>query len=207
MSYNDAVRDGIPIERNKSGFTDYYPPCTYCGEPVCSWNYISSAKYVCRKCREQILENKLEESESMKKKRLDTAIKRISRVAKIENYEAGIKWVENNLNRPGWFQSTEEIMVALELIRCKIKAYHQVKIFDYRVDFVIPEMKVALEIDGNIYHGEERQKRERLRDEVIVDKLGSGYEMIRIRTENINKNVTNLLPAIRIVLKKRNSAV
>lgn len=203
MSYNEAIRDKIPMTKDSAGFTRYYIPCTYCGESVSSCKYIPGAKTVCDKCRQMILERKLNDTLSAKEKRLKTAIKRISKVAKIEYYKDAIAWVNKNLDRPGWFQSTEEIMVALELIRRKVKAYHQVKVFDYHVDFVLPEMKVALEIDGVIYHGPERKNMELIRDEVIVDKLGAGYEMIRIRTDCINMNITKLLPAIRAVLKKR----
>lgn len=205
MSYYDAVRDKIPTGKDKLGFQRYYPPCFYCGEAVYSWAYMPSAKYVCDKCRQAILDRKLNETVSVKEKRLNTAIKRISKVSKIECYEKGIKWVRNNLEHTGWFQSTEEIMVALELIRQNVKAHHQVKVFDYYVDFVLPEMKVALEIDGKIYHGADKQNKEIIRDELIVDKLGSDYEMIRIQTDNINKNVTKLLPAIHAVLKRRKS--
>lgn len=48
-----------------------------------------------------------------------------------------------------------------------------------------------------------RKKMEAMRDEVIVDNLGRDYELIRISTENINLNVTKIMKAIDVVLKKR----
>ena len=150
-----------------------------------------------------ILDRKLNEKVSIKEKRLDSAIQKISKVAKIENYQAGICWVKNNLNHPGWFQSSEEIMTALELIRKGVKAYHQVRVFDYSVDFVLPEMKVALEIDGSIYHDKSKKEKEELRDEIIAEKLGAGYEVIRINAECIDQNITKFVPAIKAVLKRR----
>ena len=96
-------------------------------------------------------------------------------------------------------------MVALELIRRGVKAHHQAKIFDYSVDFLLPDMKVALEIDGRVYHGRDREKKESIRDDVIAWKLGQGWEVVRIDTENVNKNVTKLLPGIRAVLNYRKS--
>ena len=94
-------------------------------------------------------------------------------------------------------------MVALELIRLKIKAHHQVKIYNYRIDFILPDYKVALEIDGKLFHGKEKKEYEELRDETIRNKLGDGWEVIHIDTENINMNITRLMPAIRAVLKRR----
>jgi len=47
-------------------------------------------------------------------------------------------------------------MVALELVRHSIQAHHQVRIFEYSVDFVMPEYKVVLEADGTIFHGKEK---------------------------------------------------
>ncbi len=137
--------------------------------------------------------------------KLQNAVKRISKITDIAHYKDAIRLVEGNLNRTGWYQSTEEIMVALELIRRGVKASHQVKILDYSVDFILPDMKVSLEIDGKIYHGKDRQKYESLRDEVITNKLGEGWEMIRISTDNINKNVTKLIPGINAVLKRKKS--
>jgi very-short-patch-repair endonuclease len=138
-----------------------------------------------------------------KQKKLQNAIKRISRVANIAHYSHAIHRVEQCLDKAGWFQSTEEIMVALELIRCGVKAHHQVRIFDYTVDFILPDLKVALEIDGIVFHGRDKIKYQSVRDNVIIYKLGEGWEMLRITTDNINKNVTNLLPAIHTILARR----
>ncbi|NLA85964.1 MAG: DUF559 domain-containing protein, partial [Clostridiales bacterium] len=114
-----------------------------------------------------------------------------------------IRLVEQSLKRRGWYQSTEEIMVAIELIRRGVRAYHQVRIFEYTVDFILPDMKVALEIDGMIYHGKDKQDYQNNRDIAIIDKLGKGWEMIRISTDNINRNVAKLIPAINAVLARR----
>ena len=203
MGHRDAVRHNIPIRKDARGYNWYYPPCEYCGTPVASWSYIPTAKYVCGECRKILIERKLSETAEQKQKRLDTAIKRVAKVADIKLYGRGIAWVQENLDKKNWFQSTEEIMVAIELIRRGVIAHHQVSVFDYSVDFVLPEMKVVLEIDGAIYHGDDKKHREALRDELITNKLGDGYELIRIRTDYINENITRLLPAIKAVLSRR----
>jgi len=124
-------------------------------------------------------------------------------VSAIEPYAAAITWASENIDKPGWFQSTEEIMVALELIRRGIKAHHQVPIHGCRVDFILPDMKVALEVDGEVFHGRERLGHEQVRDEVITYQLGPEWEVVHIKTNNINTNITRLVPAIKAVLARR----
>lgn len=203
MSYHEAVEDKIPMEKHQGAWW-YYPPCKICGTPVPSWNYVRKVQYTCPECKRYLVEAKLNgDSLDKKKIKLQEAVKRISRVADIRKYETAIRIVEGELNKRGWFQSTEEIMAAIELIQCGYKVHHQVKVYEYSVDFVIPELKVALEIDGRLFHGKDKREKEGLRDEVICSKLGEGWELIRIDTENINRNVTRLVPAIRAVKKSR----
>jgi very-short-patch-repair endonuclease/transposase-like protein len=207
MSWHEALEDGILIEEDSKKNKCYYPPCHICGTPVYSWSYNRGAKYTCEECRAELVRQSREEGRAIsadkKQKKLEDAIKRISKVAKISLYEKAILLVRNSLYKHGWYQSTEEIMVALELIRRGVKAHHQVRIFNYTVDFILPEMKVALEIDGKIFHGKDQLNYQTIRDDAIIYKLGDGWELIRISTENINVNVTKLIPAINTVLKRR----
>lgn len=207
MSYYEALDNGIPMEEQRNGMTAYYPPCHYCGAPVKSFTYNPSFQYACAACRKEAVAQKRAEQavgeHSTKEKRLDSAIRRISKVADIKQYEKGIHYVQEHLDTPYWFDSAEEIMVALELIRRGIKTYHQVKIFEYRVDFLLPDLKVVLEVDGRIYHGRDRKCHQQIRDDVICWKLGKGWQVIRIDTENINQNVTRLMKGIYGILAHR----
>lgn len=200
MGYAEAAEDNIHRAENGG----YYPPCHICGTSVFSYNYIRGLKYTCPKCRKYLIEAKFGESdEKGKAKKLKNAINRIEKVADISKYESAIKIVERNLNKRGWFQSTEDIMVVLELLGWKIKVHHQVKIYSYSVDFVLPDLKVALEIDGPMHRLNSVKEKESIRDELICLALGSDYEVIRINTENINLNVTKLLDGIKAIKKYR----
>lgn len=199
MGYYEAIEDGIHMEGDA-----YFPPCHICGASVFSMNYRRNLKYTCPECRQYLAEARMGQNEMSKKsKRLAEAVKRIGKITDITKYDKAIEIVTNKLNTPGWFQSTEEIMVALELVKRKIVVHHQVKVYSYSVDFVLPDYKVALEIDGSMHQMSSRKKMEAMRDEVIVDNLGRDYELIRISTENINLNVTKIMKAIDAVLKKR----
>ena len=201
MSYYEALADNIRISK-KNGFTIYSPPCHICGASVESWNYVSGLQYTCTACREMLIDSHNQTS-NKQQDCLNRAIKRISKITDISKYKHGIQWVQDNIGKSGWFQSTEEVMVTLELIRRKVNAHHQVKVYNYVVDFVLPEMKVILEIDGKLYHGKEKKQYETIRDELICEKFGEEWELIRIDTENINTNVTRLLLAINAVLRRR----
>lgn len=204
MAHYEAIEDNIPVETHK-GQNWYYPPCRICGTPVASWGYRRDVQYTCPDCKRYLVEAKLNQ-DSLEKKtaKFKEAVKRISKVTDISRYETAIMTVKKSLDKKGWFQSTEEIMVAIELVKRGYKVHHQVKIYEYSVDFVIPELKVALEIDGRIFHGKDKKERESIRDEVICNRLGDGWELIRIDTENINMNITRLIPAIKAVTKSRN---
>ena len=207
MSYNEACDDGVTIETDSTGWDFYYPPCHICGASVRSRTYIRGTQYTCKECRASLLEREMKKRDELscckKERKLQTAISRISKVADIGHYQAGIDYVLTHLSKPGWFQSTEEIMVALELIRQGVKANHQVKVFEYHVDFVLPDLMVVLEIDGRVFHGHDKKKRQAIRDDLICWKLGHGWQVIRIDTEDINRNITKLLPGIRAVMKYR----
>lgn len=206
MSYQEAIADNIPMEKS-NGFTWYYPPCYICGQPVSTWKYIRNQKYSCRICKELLVEQKyrMQQSTEMdkKEKKLEEAIRRVSKVTNIDKYESAIKIVRGCLDKNGWFQSTEEIMAALELTKCGYRVYPQTKVGKYKVDFIIPELSVALEIDGNLFHGKERKKYESIRDASITALLGEDWNVIRISTDNINKNITRLIPAIKGVIAYR----
>jgi len=204
MSWHEANEDGIPIVKGKESFTGYYPPCHICGTPVYSWSYIRGTAYTCPECKKELVRQELAQKKEVgKSAKLDEAIRRISKHSDIGAYDKAIKSVKKCLDHPGWFQSTEEIMTALELVRNGYKVHHQVRVFDYTIDFVLPELKIALEIDGPIYHGKDKQESQNLRDDIITSKLGDGWQMVRISTDNINKNITRLIPAIKSLLKYR----
>jgi len=207
MSYQEALSDGIKIGKDSKGFNVYYPPCHICGESVQSWGYSSQKTYTCKECK--VIRNELRKEELSdlrkvdKESKLNEALVRISKVSDIIKYESAIDRVRKHLGKANWFESTEEIMVALELIRHGIRAHHQVKVLKFRVDFVLPDEKIILEIDGKPFHGADRKSYEQERDQAIISMFGDEWDVIRISTDHINKNVTRLIQAVKAVKKSR----
>jgi very-short-patch-repair endonuclease len=211
MGIKEAREDGIRFKINSGGCNWFYPLCHICGEEVPNWNYRREIKYTCNKCK---LENKLADKVKkecddyeLKERKFGNAVERIMKVVP-ENQKAKYKEaseaVHDKLHTAGWFDSTEEIMVAIECLKRRIRIRHQVKFGTrYRADFVIESMKVVLEVDGVCYHNKYTKEKEELRDSLIVAALGPEWEVVRITDVLINENITKLVPAIKEVVKRR----
>lgn len=208
MGFNEAKEDGIRYS-NHGFMTSYFPPCEKCGDETMSLSYIRGLKYICSRCKtEEYLSDKavrVESSKDVKERKFENAVKRMHDMGCHGGaYERAGEAIHAKLFKDGWFDSTEEIMTAIELVRRNVKARHQVKFGRYRADFVLPDEKVVLEVDGRLFHSGQAE-RERLRDELIVLALGPEWEVVRISDNLINQKISKLLPAIRKVKQRRAS--
>ena len=139
-----------------------------------------------------------------KEKKYANAVKRMQAVCSHWGaYSNTSEKIHRKLHTNGWFQSTEEIMVAIELVQKNVKARHQVQFGRYRVDFVLPDEKILLEVDGKMYHNESTKKKEIIRDNLILINRGPSWEMIRIGDDMINENISRLVGAVRKLKEKR----
>lgn len=203
LGYKEAVEDHVRIQ-NSGAKKYYYPLCQHCGKEVKSPYYHAGRKYTCTMCKLMTdAEPKEEVNNETKDKRLDTAILRISGyTTNMEAYEKAIETVKKVLYRPGWFDSTEEVMVAIELIKSGYRINHQVPLKRYKLDFVLRDQKVILEIDGP-YHTEKTKAKEQFRDDIAIASFGVDWEVLRISTYDINQNITMLTKAIEKSVERR----
>ena len=204
LGYKEAVEDNVRIlNRGRQKF--YFPLCQHCGKEVKTPFYDTRKKYTCTLCKLMTDdEPKAEVTKETKEKRFDTAILRISGyVTNMEPYEKAINTVQKVLHNPGWFDSTEEVMVAIELIKHGYRINHQVPLKRYKLDFVLRDQKVILEIDGP-YHTEKTKAKEQLRDDIAIASFGADWEVLRISTDDINQNITRLTEAIEKSVERRN---
>lgn len=203
MSYLEAMEDGIPKIRGCYEIT-----CSVCGtEKIRSRSYSRQKKYTCHDCK-CIRDGIKNEDTAMRKEiKFAKAIDNIeATVGDLEPYRDAIEKVKKSLHHTSWFRSTEEIMVAIELLKNGVKAIHQQKIGKYKVDFVLPDYKVLLEIDGKPFHNSDTRAAEGMRDGSIILTMGLDWEMVRIDTGRINKDITKLLPSIQTILDNRKLA-
>lgn len=207
MGHAEAVEDKIRFATCGKYKKFYYPKCSICGDEVKSMNYLRSIKYTCARCKyiKAMVEEKyrLRESKNNGSAQLSRAIERISKKANIANYQRAVNDITADMEEGVRFGSTEEVITALELKRLKVKYRHNVKFGRYRADFVLDELKIILEVDGRLYHTKETAPREELRDNLITLSVGAEWEVIRITDNLINDNITQLMRAVRIVVKER----
>lgn len=123
----------------------------------------------------------------------------------INDYYSEAQYVkELALNDFNKFQSSYEMMAAMELLKSRIKCKVQHKILKYKVDFYLPTMKAVLEIDGRLH--DFKVKKDSDRDVAILTELNAkekGWEVVRIPTEYLDKDITKLVPAIAAVRKEK----
>jgi len=185
----------------------YRTSCCVCGNPVFTWVKRQGVKFKCKSCREVERQLKKEKNSPLRmmeaERRLEIAIDYLESKRILQDYSAALDIVGKNIYRPGWFQSSNEILVALELIRNRVKVRHQVKYGRWKADFVIPDWKVVLEVDGSLYHKGDRKEKDRIRDAAIIAHLGPEWEIIRISEEMIRLNIKKLIPAIKRIKRER----
>ena len=223
MGYQDAIRDGVKVELVSGRRETYRIPCCQCGAEVTSFSYHVNQKYICKECVElDRLIKKRERAEIRAKEReekgivqpatktqeqiekirakneamMSRAMSRIDKMSTLSNFTRAIAKVRGEMDAGVIFQSTEEVLVALELSRKGIAYRTQVHLGPYRADFVLDANKVVLEVDGRLFHSSEREFKDNLRDGLIIAALGPKWEVVRITDDNINKRITQLTKAI-----------
>lgn len=103
--------------------------------------------------------------------------------------------------RPDDLDSAYEMVAAIVLIHNRVRCKPQQKIGRYRVDFLLPDEYVVLEIDG--YHHQNTACRDSQRDIEIRRELGPEWEIVRIATKYLDRNAAKLVDAIHEVVEQR----
>lgn len=94
---------------------------------------------------------------------------------------------------PDKFDSADEIVAAIVLIKNGLQIKTQIKIGKYQVDILIPSLNVVLEIDGVMH---KLRLCESERDRYIESELGPDWDVLRIGTHHIETKADNLVKAI-----------
>lgn len=107
-------------------------------------------------------------------------------------------FLEDNVDK---FDSSYEVLTAIILVQNRIYAKMQYKVGPYQVDFLLPDLMVVLEIDGERH--KHRKDYDSVRDKAIKKELGPHWNIIRIDTDNLDKNAKKIPEAINKVLEYR----
>lgn len=188
----------------------YFLPCWKCSTPVSLMTRFPILRVFCPDCKDEHL---VEKEETLKQYiRLKTLVMHERALRILEKQEAHLfKYkdaseavLEFALDDPEKFASSHEMIAAMELIRNGVKVKVQQKIGKHRVDFVIPEFKVVLEIDG--YMHDYHKIKDNKRDIELRNELGPEWEVVRIPTKYIEQNAGALITAIKAIYKFKQDA-
>lgn len=188
MGFKEAIEDGIRIEQQKRMV--YFIPCEICGKEIKKTQYVRHFNYLCDYCNGLAKKKKkVELNQNAKTKaeeRFEKAILEIKKqITCLEDYEKSIEIAKTRLEKYG---SIPEAMVAIELIHLKQKIIPQQKIGKYKVDFVIPNKKMIIEVDGSVFHSKQNSEREA----TIQLSIGVDWKIIHIPAELIRKDIKRL---------------
>jgi len=67
-------------------------------------------------------------------------------------------------------------------------------------DFYCPEIKLVIEVDGNVHQNEDQRERDNLRTEIIKD---HGIRIIRFRNSDVTGHLDETLQQIRLISEQR----
>lgn len=205
MGRREADADGVKYYydenrgyRGRLGAYVYLVPCSRCGKVMESVVYGSQKKYVCDRCKRKEINRKHEvESawfdiiEEKGERRFDRALDEIeAQVKDFSRYERAAKIARKAQDRYG---SIPEAMVAVELARIGLSFIPQQKVKRYRVDFYIPSLKMVIEIDGEVFHANDRKKD---REAEIQIAMGLEIRILHIPAELIRRDIQKLRPLI-----------
>ncbi len=161
----------------------------------------------CDECAEKVKNRDNEEMHEYVRLKKRMMFKKALRILEKQNtdmyeYREAIDVVEahleNNLDK---YDSSYEVLAAIVLVYNRIYAKMQYKVGRYQVDFLLPELLVVLEIDGERH--KYNKDKDTKRDIYIQNALGEGWDIVRIKTDYLDMNAKKLPEAIEKVIEYR----
>lgn len=193
-----AIQDNIKIEkgigRGRASVNIYCTPCDKCGTITKKQVYDSNKTYLCEYCKKgiarkkkQYIQNEIDKVMTRKEQAFEKAVERIQN--QVSDFSCYKKAIDLARTRAEMYGSIPEAMVAIELLKLGHKIIPQQKIKSYKVDFLLPKLKMVIEVDGSIYH---QDKYGNGRDAIIQLALGLQWRIVHISAEVVSKNIKEL---------------
>lgn len=217
LSEKELAVFGVTRKRLDNNRLVYTVPCDVCGEPLEISRFNTDNFYTCKTCKLESdkLRNKIVEMAQWRHRdlsgykidinyesfhRFENAVKKFDK-----SYAEDIEKAREYANV---FDSIPEVIACIELLHIGAKVIPHQKVGRYTVDFCLPKEKLVVEIDGTLYHKDE--KKMYWRDCVIKDTLGEGWEVKHVPAESVvkrhkffGKSMKRLLDDRRFEVRKR----
>lgn len=100
------------------------------------------------------------------------------------------------------FGSKPEAIIAIQMINSGITYRSQAQVGKNKVDFLLPKIKIILEVDGFLYHMNEDKTF--VRDRQIMSSVGEEWEIVHISDDSIPNKTWNIDITLPMVVSQRN---
>lgn len=175
--------------------------CWKCGKPIPHDEFNGQTRRYCESCYDEyteeykpivvqysILRNRVMFERAMR-------IMERARVDMTRYKKYALAVMKHSRDNPEKYRSSDEMISAIVLLESGHDIQMNASIGHYVVDILIPDMKVALEIDGDRH--KTKKGADGKRDIEIRNKLGAEWEIIRIPTKYIEDQPEKLPEAVR----------
>lgn len=120
----------------------------------------------------------------------------------IYDYREEIDTIEEFINeKPDKFDTAHEMVVAIMLLANRINMKIQHRVDSYTVDFLLPDERIVLEVDGGIHAT--NAYRDNTRDIRLREVLGNEWEVVRIGNEYVEQNPEFVLEAMMAIKREK----
>lgn len=189
----------------------YLYECWHCNELIVSKSRFSKNRIFHEGCFEEYEKLKEETKNEYIRLKIEVMYERALRMMEkqdniiMKDYKDASEVVRDLArSNPNKFDSSHEMIAAIELINNRVKTKVQYSVGRKKIDMLLPDLKVALEIDGHLHQF--RIGKDSERDIEIMNTLNKedkGWEVIRIPTKFIENNVIKLIPAVKQLYRER----
>lgn len=165
----------------------------------------------CAECKKVLPEQEAKERAEYIRLKKSEMYKKALHILEMQNvkmydYKEAAEVVREKLEKePDKFDSSYEVITAIVLVKNRIYSKPQYKIGRYQVDFLLPEIGVVLEIDGDRHRY--NKVRDNNREIDIRNALGPGWDIIRIKTTWIDKKAEAIPEAINKAIDYRQNVI
>lgn len=202
-----ARRDGLKVEvglRHGRKHVDIHIPCAKCGNIMVKSMYNPEKVYLCDYCKRAedskkkiAFESEYDGIRTRKEMQFDKAVETLRGVSD-KDYSKAIVLAERRAEQYG---SIPEAMTAIVLVHNGHRVIPQQPIGRYKVDFCLPDYKIIIEVDGELYHADNNKVLER--DAAIQYAIGLDWEIIHLPAEMVRKKPDKIIKAINAILQHR----
>ena len=195
MTDEELHRLGVTRTINEHGGTVYSVPCVVCGKPVGTRSFSTDRIVKCSFCKKEVEKRRKARADSAREELLSILAEDLGTdYEHLRRFEKGsAKFgaaysddIDSARAAIDKFDSVPEVVACVELLHIGARVIVHQKVGDFTVDFCLPDEKLAVEVDGSIYHADEAK--EQMRDYAITQMLGDGLEVRHIPSDAIMKN-------------------